>query len=269
VGDSGRKVLTQTNGKPDLYLERGITLALSGDTHMAIKFSKKLLEQIVLEELVLHLREQLHEAKPGRGTVLDDEDPQEELPGEDDQIPNPGMAPEEDLPSTSAAPEAGDDPGEPADLPAGEEEADVDLDALEAGEEPPSEEEEGTVAGEVSGKTIEDITMDDDSKIMPGATEIVLTFRESPDAFRFLITKTGQIKYFFRGLHNDLDAPVSPMPADDAPDEEMPGEEGGEEGLPPQDGEGGEETEEMPPLGDEDMPPEEEPPLEEPTSSRK
>ena len=222
---------------------------------MPVKISKSLLEQIVLEELVNHLHRQLHEAAPTRGTVLDDEP--------EDKIPDPEDAPEETLPSDSPAPEAGDDPGEPAELPDGEDDADTDLDALQAGEEPPSEEEEGTVAGELSGKTVEHIEVDEDSKIMPGATEIVFTFRENPDALRILVTKTGQIKYFYRGLHNELDSEVSPMPADDTPEDELMGGEGEEDGM-----EGGEETEEMPPLGDEDMPPEEEP-IEEPTSSRR
>ncbi len=227
---------------------------------MPLKFPRHVLEQMVLEELVKYLPKLMSEAPPGRGTVLDDE-PEDELPP-DDEVPNPGRAPEEDLPSTSPAPEAGDEPGEPNDQPGEDDAAQADLDALDAGEEPPSEEEEGTVAGELVGKTIEDITVDDDSQIMPGSTEIVFTFRENPDALRLLLTKTGQVKYFYRGLHNNLDAPISPMPADDAPEEELPGDEGGEE------------LEDMSPLGDEDMsPPEEEPaeepPLEEPTSSRR
>jgi hypothetical protein len=236
---------------------------------MALKISKKLLEQIVHEELVMYLREQLNEAGPSRGTILDDE-PEEEAPPED-HIPSPGEAPEEQLPKDSPAPEAGDDLGEPVDLPAGEEESDIDLDALEAGEEPPSEEEEGTVAGELSGKTIENITVDDESKIMPGAKEIVFTFRENPDALRLLLTKTGQVKYFYRGLHNDLDSAVSPVPADDSPDAEMTGDEEGFGDEEPNEAgpEGDDEFEDMPPLGSEDMPPEEEPPLEDPTSSRK
>jgi hypothetical protein len=236
---------------------------------MALKITKSILEQIVLEELVNHIREQLNEAPPGRGTVLDDEEP-EPLPGEEDEIPHAGGGPEEKLPTDSPAPEVGDDEGEVPEIPGDEEPADDDLDALAAGEEPPSEEEEGTVAGELSGKTIENITVDEDSQIMPGATEIVLSFRESPDAFRLLITKTGQIKYFYRGLHNQLDAPISPMPADDVPDEEMGDLEGepGEEEMGGGEEPGGEEFEDMPPLGDEDMPPEEEP-VEEPTSSRR
>lgn len=245
---------------------------------MALKISKQLLEQIVLEELVLHIQEQLSEGPPGRGTVLDDEDP-EALPGEEDEIPYPGGGSEESLPTDSPVPgpdDAGGEGEEVPELPAGETDADTDLDAIEAGEEPPSEEEEGTVAGEISGKTIENITVDEDSKIMPGATEIVFTFRENPDAFRLLITKTGQIKYFFRGLHNNLDAPIAPMPVDDAPEDEMGDEMGGEEEGGDLEGAlgdlegggGGDEMEDMPPLGDEDMPPEEEP-VEEPTSSRR
>jgi len=247
---------------------------------MALKISKQLLEQIVLEELVNHLQEQLNEAPPGRGTVLDDDEP-EALPGEEDEIPYAGGGSEESLPTDSPGDGAemgdGGEGGEVPELPGGEEEADTDLDAIEAGEEPPSEEEEGTVAGEISGKTIENIVVDEDSKIMPGATEIVFTFRENPDAFRLLITKTGQIKYFFRGLHNNLDAPIAPMPVDDAPEDDMGDMGGGEEddlagALGDLEGGGGEgggdEMEEMPPLGDEDMPPEDEP-IEDPTSSRR
>lgn len=220
---------------------------------MAIKIKREQLERIVLEELTRYLAEQLNEAPPGRGTILDDE-PEEEIPP-GDEVPNPGEAPEESLPTDSPAPEAGDQAGMPGDLEGDETEMDQDLDALEAGEEPPSEEEEGTVAGELSGKTIENVTVDEDSKVMPGATEVILTFRESPDAFRLLITKTGKIKYFYRGLHNTLDAMVAPMPVDDAPEE--PGEMGDIEGEIPGEEMGGEEDEfeDMPPLGPDDMPP--------------
>jgi len=227
---------------------------------MAIKLKREQLERIVLEELTRYLSEQLNEAGPSRGTVLDDE-PEEEGPPED-EIPNPGEAPEEQLPDDSPAPEVGDmGDGPPPELAGDEEPMDQDLDAIEAGEEPPSEEEAGTVAGELSGKTIENISVDEDSKIMPGATELIITFRENPDAFRVLTTKTGKVKYFYRGLHNTLDSAISPVPEDDAPEEELPGEEDMGD-MPP---EGEEDLEDMPPLGDDDMPPpdEEEVPPEE------
>lgn len=170
-------------------------------------------------------------------------------------MPNPGDAPEEKLPPVDPGAETGDDPGEVPELPASEDDSDIDLDALEAGEEPPSEEEEGTVAGELTGKSIDSVIVDEDSKIMPGATEIVFTFKENPDAFRLLVTKTGKIKYFYRGLHNTLDSSVAPMPQDDAPEDtdDMSGMVPGALGDEGDD----EDIEDMPPLGQEDMPPEE------------
>jgi hypothetical protein len=228
---------------------------------MPLKISRELLEQLVIEELAKHIY-RLDEAPPGRSTVLDDEDP-EQLPGEE-EVPNPGNAPEEQLPTDSPIDgiEGGgeEEGGEDVEDGGDEDPADMDLDALLKGDEPPDEEEEGTVAGEIKDKTIEQITVDEDSKIMPGATEIIFVFRENPDAFRILVTKTGKVKYFYRGLHNSVTAPVAPMPADDAPEDEMDllgGEEGEEgpggddlaamAGMPSPDDEGG-----LPPPDDEE-----------------
>jgi hypothetical protein len=206
---------------------------------MPLKLKREQLERIVYEELTSYIARQLNEAPPGRGTVLDD-DP--------DEIPDPENAPEEALPTSSPAPEVGDPP---PDQPAGEEPADDDLEADLAGEE--SGAEPGTVAAELENKTIESISLEEDSKIMPGATEVVLTFQQTPDALRLLITKTGKVKIFFRGLHNDFGSPIEQIPGEE--EDELGAEEPpeGEEELPP------EETEEMPPLGPNDMPPEDEP----------
>jgi len=201
---------------------------------MSLKINRKLLERIVKEELAKHLHETaLNEAPPGRGTALDDE------------IPDPEKAPEEPLPSDSPAPEAGDPAEEPEELPAGEEPADDALDADLEGDE----EEEGTVAGDIAGKTIESISMEEESKIMPGAMEIVVTFRESPDALRLLITKTGRVKIFYKGLHNGFDSPVEQIPGEE-PEMELGAEEPA----------GGEDLEDVAPLGPEDMPGSEEEP---------
>ena len=121
------------------------------------------------------------------------------------------------------------------------------------------EAEPGTVAAELENKTIESVSLEEDSKIMPGATEVVLTFQQTPDALRLLITKTGKVKIFFRGLHNDFGSPVEQIPGEEEPElgaEETPE---GEMELPPE-----EEPEEMGPLGPDDMPPEDEVPEEEP-----
>lgn len=220
---------------------------------MSLKMKRDILERIVHEEFIRSIAEQLNEAPPSRGTVLDDEP--------EDELPLPGDGPEEALPTDSPAPEAGDeDPnmalgsGEEPELPTGDEPADDDLEADLAGDEE-SGAEPGTVAAELENKTIESVSMEEDSKIMPGATEFVITFRESPDALRLLLTKSGKFKIFYKGLHNDLNSPVEQMPGE----EEEPEEDLGADELPgeevPVDAAGDEELEDMPPLGDEDMPP--------------
>jgi len=220
---------------------------------MSLKMKREVLERIVYEEFVRSIAEHLNEAPPGRGTILDDEP--------EDEIPAVGQGPEEALPTDSPAPEAGDeDPGlalgsgEEPELPTGDEPADDDLEADLAGDDE-SGAEPGTVAAELENKTIESISMEEDSKIMPGSTEIVVTFRENPDALRLLITKTGKVKIFYKGLHNDLNSPVEQIPGEeDEPDEDLGADEFPGEEVPVDSGDG-EEMEDMPPLGDEDMPP--------------
>jgi hypothetical protein len=214
---------------------------------MALKLKRETLERIVYEELQRYFLRSLNEAPPGRGTVLDDED---------DDVPKPEDAPEEQLPTDDVDAEdpaaSAEEPPEdmPGDQPAGEEPADDDLAADVAGDEEP-EAEPGSVAAELEGKTIDTVSMEEESKIMPGAQEIVFTFHEVPEALRFLVTKTGKVKIFYKGLHNELESPVEQIPGEEEPEDlgmGEPGEEPGEE-MPP------EETEEEPPLGDEDMPP--------------
>ena len=63
----------------------------------------------------------------------------------------------------------------------------------------------GEIASQVTGKTIQSITMEPKSKILPGAQELTLTFKEIPDPLKVLITKTGMVKFFMKnGIHNKL-----------------------------------------------------------------
>lgn len=221
---------------------------------MSLKINRETLERIVYEEFVKSIATQLNEALPGRGTILDDE--------EEDSVPSPDEAPEEPLPTDSPAPEAGDedpmlglgDEGGSEELPTGDEPADDDLEADFGGEEDGPE--EGTVAAELQDLSVDSVSLEEDSKIMPGATEVVFTFRDTPDALRLLITKTGKIKIFYKGLHNDFNSPVEQIPGEEEPDDELGGKElpGDEVAMDT----GAEDLEDMPPLGDEDMPPEEE-----------
>lgn len=62
----------------------------------------------------------------------------------------------------------------------------------------------GEIADQVTGKTIQSITMEPKSKTLPGAQEIVLTFNEIQDSLKILVMKSGQVKFYFKGLHNKV-----------------------------------------------------------------
>lgn len=77
------------------------------------------------------------------------------------------------------------------------------------GEEAPAVEDEADVTGgkissTVVGKTVQSISLEPKSKILPGAKELVVTFDQITDPLRVLIAKTGEVKFYFRGLHNEL-----------------------------------------------------------------
>lgn len=99
-------------------------------------------------------------------------------------------------------------PGEPKELPVPEDPA-TDK-TLEKDVAAPDEVEDaedvtgGKIADEITGKSVQSITMDPKSKTLPGAQEIVITFRDIPDPLKILVTKTGAVKFFFKGIHNTL-----------------------------------------------------------------
>lgn len=66
------------------------------------------------------------------------------------------------------------------------------------------EDPSGAVNNEVSGKIVQAITIEPQSKVLPGAKEVVLSFNDSTDALRILVTATGQVKFFWRGQLHDI-----------------------------------------------------------------
>lgn len=84
------------------------------------------------------------------------------------------------------------------DRPESDDTAAIDADG-DAGEEP-----SGAVNDEVSGKTVQAVTIEAQSKILPGAKEVVLAFNETTDPLRILVTPTGMVKFFWRGQLHDL-----------------------------------------------------------------
>lgn len=62
----------------------------------------------------------------------------------------------------------------------------------------------GAVNDELSGKTVQGISIEPKSKILPGAKEVIVTFNETTDPLRILCTGSGQVKFFYRGQLHDL-----------------------------------------------------------------
>lgn len=76
---------------------------------------------------------------------------------------------------------------------------------VEADSEQDDEKSAGdSIGDELVGKTIQSITMTDDSKIMPGATEIDMQFDEMNTPLKILVQKSGKVYFYFKGLHNSL-----------------------------------------------------------------
>lgn len=163
-----------------------------------MKIKRSVLEKMVREELRTHIREMMEGPKDDDkgASVVDAED--EKAAGEkkaekDGKGPKPQPGPEKKAKELPVADEPEADPELEKDV-AGEEDAEEDAEEVTGGK----------IADEISGKTIQSVTMEPKSKTLPGAQEIVLTFREIPDPLKILITKTGQVKFFFKGLHNEL-----------------------------------------------------------------
>lgn len=97
--------------------------------------------------------------------------------------------------------EEGEKPGD-AQLAADDEEENAD-DAVDAdgdgGEEP-----SGAVNDEIEGKTVQAVTIEPESQVLPGAKEVVVSFNETTDPLRILVTPTGETKFFWRGQIHDL-----------------------------------------------------------------
>lgn len=186
-----------------------------------MKFSRAKIEQIIREELTRHLRGLVEGPDAPDDTKKDKKDskasskkkkspskgdpdvsdaastspPRRRDPGAPGAPPEPKTPDDDDPNVPPGSPEPQElDPDEPADAPP------------EPEEPPPPESAEDTVADQVTGKRIQSITVDPKSKLVPGASEIVLTFDEITDPLKILIAKNGVFKFYFRGaLHNELE----------------------------------------------------------------
>jgi hypothetical protein len=175
---------------------------------------------MVVTEVRRRLHE-LHEAESGSdkpkrknrkpSTNSADEDPVRKGPGVSGPQPSgddDDTGPNTPDPSTPAV-DQDKDPGEPSvdgdqPDPDAEEQEDQDQDDAVDADGDNGEEPSGAVNDFASGKTVQAITIEPESSILPGAKEVVLTFNETTDSIRILVTPTGQVKFFAQGQLHDL-----------------------------------------------------------------
>jgi hypothetical protein len=173
-----------------------------------MEIKRERLRGIIREELLRMIKEAGEDKKP------DVADAEQDSKGKDSKKPAdasaskvsaaPAKAPAKDAASAKDAAPTKD--AVPNELPVDDEPADAELEKDVNDPESESEEEVtgGKIADKVTGKTIQSISMEPKSKIVPGAKEIVLTFDQITDPLRVLVMKTGEVKFYFRGLHNEL-----------------------------------------------------------------
>lgn len=170
-----------------------------------MKMKRSVLVGIVKEELARHLMEL--QAKPDDDPEFDaskkpgahkghkepsgDKVPEKPKGKESSKAPAPKKGPE--LPPTEEPPD------EKPEVPDEEDPADEEMP-----DDTGDDEQTGGVSDQVIGKTVQALTIEPKSKLLPGAKEIVVSFKETPDPLRILLTPTGQVKFVYRGKLSDI-----------------------------------------------------------------
>ncbi len=183
---------------------RPLLRLVESPTGRRMKISRSFLEQIVREELTEALRETDDEDEETEGTPPPKRGPSVHDASRTGKAGDARKGPADAMPQGSRArpdPIAGADDDDDAEVPDVEDPADDEISADVDDED----DGDSKLADELVGKTIQSVTMEPKSKLVPGAQELVITFNEIADPLRVLVTKSGEIRFFFRGgLHNLL-----------------------------------------------------------------
>ena len=155
-----------------------------------MKIDKDTLFRIIREETAKHIKALTEAEEPEIDDASKPEDPpMKDKPKGKDEKPAP----------KSKAPEVAAD----QDVPESPDDEKIEKDVTDP--EHNEEAEQGRVQQELEGKSIQSISFEPKSKVLPGAKEVVLTFANSTDPLKILISKSGDVKYFFKNaLHNKL-----------------------------------------------------------------
>lgn len=167
-----------------------------------MRITQRKLTEIIETEVAAALREFSSEEKPKKKDRKVSTAAADEGPGDDDDQPTSGGGVD---PIGDSEPVKGGMNSQESDEEDSEEQADEDEDdAVDAGGDA-SENPSGAVNNEVSGKTVQAITIEPKSELLKGAAkEVVITFNESTDPLRIIVTPTGQVKFAWRGQLHDL-----------------------------------------------------------------
>lgn len=175
-----------------------------------MKIKKSRIEEIIREELTLHLKELLTTEVAEVATA--DEDNTDKEP----DTPAKNSAPTVGAKKDDVVPDG--DQESPKDKPTDDNEKETeevpvsdgpDDDKISQDVEEPEPEDEKDIGGDISndliGKQLQSITMEPESKMMPGAREITIQVENYPHPLKILLGKSGLIKFFYKGsLHNEL-----------------------------------------------------------------
>jgi hypothetical protein len=172
-----------------------------------MKIKKSVLENMIREELIKHTMELYEAEKKSDVSVVDASDENDHDVNDDGEKVNDKQKSKDKKNVNEPAKKSPEKaPEKKKELPVKDEPADDDLEKDVAGSEEDIEDVTGgKISKEIVGKTIQSVTAEPKSKILPGAQEINLTFNESPDPLKILITNSGQVKFYYRNaLHNEL-----------------------------------------------------------------
>lgn len=172
-----------------------------------MKIKKSLLVQIIKKEMANHIGRLLEDGPKDHNVNDADNDLKDKESKDSSKKIKPQHATDVDVAKTKTDAPGGKPQAKDAEPPKQELEAepvDKDIETDVTSDKPEDESTKSDISDTLTGKTVQSITMEPKSKVLPGAQEIVLTFNEIPDPLRILLTKTGRMAFYFRGLRNDL-----------------------------------------------------------------
>jgi hypothetical protein len=150
------------------------------------------IRKLTLEALTRHLRV-LIEAD----TVSADKEKKNIKPQNlplQDELPTKGKNADKDKNSEPKDKSADKEiPPEEFDTPADDNKEDEEKDAIVS------------LSKDVEGKTVQSIVLEEKSKVIPGAKEVVIAFNDTPEPLKIIIQRNGNVSFIFKGVRHAVE----------------------------------------------------------------